>query len=211
MIWPIGKILASYKFIRVIIHHLRARAFGLEALGCQGQAEDLPYLFQVAKDSAQLGYHNIIRCGALRGLGHSQQPEAFDYLFDQWSRQPYLQARAAAIEALARAASWQDSRVIRKKTLQLLLDIVNRNPVDANRRAAIGGLLLLEAGSQAAGAVWESRVLYPEQDWPELKSKSDSLKAGTAGGSAELKKRVDQLEEQVKRLQGRVLELEQAK
>jgi hypothetical protein len=181
----------------------------LEALGYQADAADLAYLLQVVQDSKQLGYHNVIRCGALRALGHIQQPEAFEYLFKHWAQQPYLHARAAAIEGLARSASWQDSPASRRKTLQALTAIVSRDPVEANRRAAIQGLIMLEAGNQAAETVWESRVLFPEQDWPGLKSKIDALKSGSAGGSVELKKRVDQLEEQVKRLQGRLEEFEQ--
>ncbi|KAI8968861.1 hypothetical protein BDF20DRAFT_891837 [Mycotypha africana] len=179
----------------------RAHAYALIALGCQQNADDLPFLLEVAKDENKVGQHGIIRGGALKALGFHRSKEAFEYLLGRvgYHKEP-LRSRPMAIQGLAHAAEWQSDR-LRKAAIEELASLT-RDPNIQIRMEAVEALVQLRANTYA-DAIEATKHMYPVDDWPWMDRQLRALN-NADGDLSEIglqKKAIEKLENRVKELE----------
>ncbi|KAJ3156251.1 hypothetical protein HDU86_004015 [Geranomyces michiganensis] len=193
----------------------RAHNAALQALGMQRNKEDLKFLMSVAQDPAKIGQHAIVRSGALRALGKTREPEAFEYLLTrlEYGKEPE-RARPSVVAGIAIAAQWQPAPGV-KRAIEALCDVLN-DESSTVRLTAIHFLCSanLEARS-ALGAIAATKPLYDSRDWAVvqdmIKSLRESPASGPGGTSQQLKtlmKSVEDLEQKLRKLEEKERERE---
>jgi aminopeptidase N len=179
----------------------------LQALGEQGREEDLAILKEAAND---VTHHYFVRNGALRGLGRTRLPQAFEFLAQ---RLPYGRevegARKALIESYAQACSllYDKNEIKRKNAVQQLVDMLGEEDVEIVM-GCVEALCTLQA-TQAASHIRGIRSKIANQDQSWLDRKLEGLRAsekGVAGGAgaeevAQLRRQVEALEDKLNLLQ----------
>jgi aminopeptidase N len=181
-----------------------AKAAALTALGQQRDRADLALLIQAAGDD---GIHNLVASGAIGGLGQLGTTEAFDWLSARlaYGELPE-QTRPAAAQALGACAARLE-RDARLRAGDALVDLT-RDPNSRVRMAAAGAATGLRAPG-AAAALASLKTLQPNQDAPKIQRWIDALAKGAPGEeSRKLTDRCEKLEEQVRKMDARIQDLE---
>ncbi|KAI8591723.1 hypothetical protein BDZ88DRAFT_450044 [Geranomyces variabilis] len=193
----------------------RAHNAALQALGVQRNKDDLKFLLSVAQDSTKIGQHAIVRSGALRALGKTREPEAFEYLLTRVT--PGLEperARPSVAAAIAIAAQWQPAPGT-KRAIEALCDLLKDEAPDV-RLTAIHYLCsaYLEARS-ALSTIAATKPLWDSRDWSVvqdmIKALRESPAQGPGGSSQQLKtlmKSVEELEQKLRKLEEKERERE---
>ncbi len=114
----------------------RANKLRAAALACLGQFGDPEHLDPLLEVFEEADVPNMVRCGAIEGLGHLGVPRALPLLQSQAFHQDF-RVRLYAVAALA--------RMPRALTRRLLKDISMRDPITQVRRAAASELQRLDA------------------------------------------------------------------
>jgi aminopeptidase N len=214
VLWTIASRIGEYRDTRVV-EALRARLNGdltyrvraeiMAALGAQRGTADLDQLRDAAGDD---GYRSLVRGGALRALASTRTEEGFETLL---TRNGYGRetddASWAAAGALGGATEFLGS-ASRARAVERLRDLL-RDPREKVRRAAIGGLARLRA-TEAAGDVEKCLGTFAKQYHPPLQRMLQTIRAGAGdpAASAKLKKSVERLEAENRRLEARIDGLE---
>jgi len=120
-------------------------------------------LLSAASDDS---WNGIVRNGALAGLGLHRSKQAFDLLL---ARVVYgaekERCRIAAVQALARAGTWQDNQD-RNRAIEQLIALL-RDSDSRLQWAAIRGLVQLEARN-AHGAIAQAKKTLKAADGPAV-------------------------------------------
>ena len=182
-----------------------ARAAALTALGAQRDAADLPLLQRMAEqDTSWFGH---VRRGAAAGLGHQRTDAARQVLLGRVAHgADSTRVRAQAAESLAEAASWCE-RPQREQTVDALIDLT-RDPEYGVRMAAARALAALK-DPRAAGALKALEKRVAGQDLPRVRGAARALVASKNPDQA-LRKEVDELKEQLRKLAAQVEKIEGA-
>jgi hypothetical protein len=181
-----------------------AKAAALTALGQQRDPADLALLIQAAGDD---GIHRLVASGAIGGLGQLGTVEAFEWLAARlaYGELPE-QNRPAAAQSLGACAARLE-RDARARAGDALTDLT-RDSNSRVRMAAAGALAGLRAPG-AAAALASLKTLQPNQDAPKIQRWIDALAKGGPGEEAvKLQKRCEKLEEQVRKMDARIQDLE---
>ncbi|KAI8827140.1 uncharacterized protein EV422DRAFT_594041 [Fimicolochytrium jonesii] len=187
----------------------------LESLARQRNPDDVKFLLEVAQDEKWLGQHGLVRSDALRALGSSRAPEAFDYLLTRL--QPgveFERARPAVISAIASSAPWQSASKFKEAT-ELIINHL-RDSQSSVRRSAISSLCGPALNARAAaGKIKATRGLYDDREWEEisaslraLQARGDPVPGGAIVTQQELVKTVEELQSRLRKLEDKIAEKE---
>lgn len=145
----------------------QAKAAALEALGHQKCGDDVDMLLKIAKEP-RADLHGIVCSGAIRGLGASRSPKAFDFLLASLDTPAsfHERVRSFIFPSLASVARWMapSSRSVELVTERFLSIL----PYEEKQRARfniVKGLVTLEARSaisalNSSGSLFDSRLFY---------------------------------------------------
>jgi len=189
-------------------HSQRGQWLALQALGNQCNEDDLDLLIAAASDTGILPW---VRNGGIRGLGNTKLAKAHQFLE---SKLPYGQtpdnSRETVIEAYAGCTDWlfEKGDKIRENAIFKLTALLGENDADI-KMAAITGLVRMKATS-AASAIRSQRTQLSNQEGPWLDKKLKELQDGPGEEVTQLKKKVDDLETSLRKLEERQYSLEQA-
>jgi len=178
---------------------------GLVSLGKQ---RGTAHLDRLKLEAEKEGWWGWGRRGALSGLGHTRTTEARQYLSGRVAiGSDAIQVRVAAVEALAEAGRWQDMSE-RQETLEILSTLV-RDPEYDLRKAVSRALRRLSVAGSIAPLERVAQSLAP-QERPRILRSIASLRRHlkTGGTGPELKKQVEELSDQLRKLQARIDVLE---
>jgi HEAT repeat protein len=182
-----------------------ARSRALTSLGKQrGEA----HLDRLRAEAETEGWWGWGKRGALSGLGQTRSDEARRYLAGRVAYgEDALQVRIAATEALAEAGRWQELGA-RQETLETLSDLV-RDPEYGLRLAVSRALRRLGMSEGIAALEATAQSLAP-QDRPKIRRSIAGLRRQLkAGGTVPaLRKQVEEISEQMRKLAARVDVLE---
>jgi aminopeptidase N len=173
----------------------RARGAALAALGAQRDPRLLPH---IEAGLAPGGWNGWEQRGAIRGLGQARDPRLVELLFGVIdSPESDTLARATAAEALVGAVGW-GSDGQRAEVRDRLVEL-SRDPAYAVRMAA-GRALGALGDPAAAGALDHLAARVAVQDRPRV----ERLRAGLLKQGSGDERRLERLEDQLKRLTERV-------
>jgi aminopeptidase N len=179
----------------------RAAEAALEALGAQREAAPLPRLLAAAE---QTGFGGFVQAGALRALGGSRRAEVLDVLIRALARGGVPnRVRHAAAEGLGALAATLSDRA-RERAIEALVSAL-RDPVPKVQLAAAHALGQAKAKS-ALGALAALGRRLPAQDASRVRRVLRDIRG--VGGESARSRELEQLEERVRKLTGKVEELE---
>jgi HEAT repeat protein len=190
---------ALRKWIETHPFAYRGQWAALQALGNQRNEEDLDVLTAAAANVGPLPW---TRNGGLRGLGNTKLPKALDLLEARLSYgQVPDNSREAVIGAYAECTAWLfDKDHVKRKDAVAKLTALLREEDPVIKKAAVTGLVTLRAAN-AASAIRSLRPLLSNQTGPWLDSKLKALQEGEGEEVTQLKKKVEELEAAVRKLE----------
>lgn len=194
----------------------RAMANVLECLASQHNLEDFSTLKKYATEPSLAGRHMIIRYGAFAALGKFGTRESYEFLLSQLQTmfsapsggdgvEP-LRVLPTLISSLTTAAIYQSSDKSVWTRVVSLLEGGLRHPHVSVKTAVISALCRLEAKG-SIGYMQACMSDFAHQDWVFEQRKIDGLKdAVSSKSTAELDKRVEELEGKLRALEFKVEE-----
>jgi aminopeptidase N len=200
---------ALRKWIEAHPYAYRGQWAALQALGNQRNEEDLDLLTAAASLDGPFPW---TRNGGIRGLGNTKSPKARDWLEAKLAYgQLRDNAREAAIGAYAECTAYlYDKDHVARKDAVTKLTALLREEDPAIKKAAVTGLVTLRAAG-AASAIRSLRPLLSNQTGPWLDSKLKALQEGAGEEVTQLKKKVEELEAAVRKLEDKQRDAEEEK
>jgi aminopeptidase N len=216
---PLFRALGRYRDVRVVAAVLarldaksipdgttplgpRAREAALEALGAQRALAPLDRIEDAAKNATV----DFERMGALRALGASHAPRAQDALEALGlPGSSSIRTRPSAASALGELASSLEARE-RTRAVEWLVDRL-RDP-DGKVRAAAGGALVTARAVEAKDALLAFAATLTPQERIRVERSVASMTKPAEGEVATLRKKLEALEAESRKLGGRVEVLE---
>ncbi len=176
-----------------------ALAAALEALGRQRGERHLELLRRYALDPKGWGF---VQRGACAGLGETRSRQAQPILEETLEPSRKRPVRVAAAEALGALGRWLADRD-RARAVETLSDLARDD--DYGLRLAVSRALGALGAHEAGPAFLAIERAVAEQDVPRVRRAFRSARAGDrAGGPSEqLSKKVEQLEERLRKLEPR--------
>jgi len=181
----------------------RATTAALEVLGAQRAAAPFDRLAKAAKTE---GFGGHVQAGAFRALAASRRPEALAILLERAAcGATSNRARPACAVSLGELGRVLE-RPERERVLERLVDLL-RDPHDRVRRAAANGLDSL-GESGGIPALRRYRATLSDQDASAIDRLIRSVRREEAPKVAALEKRVEELEEKLRKVDGSVQKIE---
>lgn len=181
----------------------RATAAAYEALGAQREEAPLETL---AAAAAVPGYGGHAQGGAFHGLAATRREEALPLLMERVAYgATSSRARPAAVAALGEIGKLEEKRA-RERIVERLTDLL-RDPSRGVRSAAVGALQTIGA-REAIGALSAYQAPLPTQEQVRIDRALQAIRKGEEPKVAALEKQVEELREQLRKLQDSIGRLE---
>jgi aminopeptidase N len=181
----------------------RATQAAYEALGAQ--REDAPFEL-LAEAAARDGFGGLAQAGALRALAATRRGEAIPLLLERVGYGATSnRARPAAVGALADIGK-NAEKTIRERIVERLIDLL-RDPNARVRNTAVAALQTVRA-SEAVSALESFRAPLPAQEQVRVERAIQAMQGGDDPKVSALEKQVEELRDQLRKLQDTVQHLE---
>ena len=190
-----------FQLIVVNPYQFRAVASAFDYLGQYPESNTL--LKEYALDDSKIGQHSLVRCGALKALGHTRSKEAYDFLKVELEKPRYHRETASILVAIGNLAFWMEDRF--KKEATELVSSYLTNEHRWIRFSTVMALFAMKAKDQV-GNVLSTRSMYTLEEWVFVDKRIKKLRESGAPEEhvKALQKTVEELEGKIKSLEAEV-------